>query len=124
MQTLIVLLMVASLCSSFGVVYFKDLNRRLFIQYETLQHEKAEKLIKWERLLLEQSTWSTQSRIQKIAQRQLGMEMPNAKEIVLVNAKKNNPNPPACQVKACDELGGFMPYGFYCVLRWLEYYGD
>lgn len=95
MQTLIVLLMVASLCSSFGVVYFKDLNRRLFIQYETLQHEKAEKLIKWERLLLEQSTWSTQSRIQKIAQRQLGMEMPNAKEIVLVNAKKNNPNPPA-----------------------------
>lgn len=89
--TLIVLLMVASLCSSFGVVYFKDLNRRLFIQYETLQHEKVEKLIEWGRLLLEQSTWSTQSRIQKIAQRQLGMKMPNAKEIILVNAQKNNP---------------------------------
>ena len=83
---LIVLLVAALLCSAFGVVYFKDLNRRLFIQYEILQHEKAEELIEWGRLLLEQSTWSTQSRIQQIAQRQLGMEVPTAKEVVLVNA--------------------------------------
>ena len=90
---LIVLLMVTSLCSAFGVVYFRDLNRRLFMEYETLQREKAERLIEWGRLLLEQSTWSTQSRIQEAARRQLGMEMPNTKEIILVNVstKKNNP---------------------------------
>lgn len=87
---LIVLLVAAFLCSAFGVVYFKDLNRRLFIQYETLQHEKTEELIEWGRLLLEKSTWLTQSRIQQIAQQQLGMKIPNTNEIVLVNAKKNN----------------------------------
>ena len=83
---LTVLLVAALLCSAFGVVYFKDLNRRLFIQCETLQHEKAEELIEWGRLLLEQSTWSTQSRIQQIAQWQLGMEVPKAQEVILVNA--------------------------------------
>lgn len=89
-RTLIVLLVAALLCSAFGIVYFKDLNRRLFIQYETLQNEKAEELIEWGRLLLEKSTWSTQSRIQQIAQQKLGMEMPTPKEVVLVNIKNNN----------------------------------
>lgn len=87
---LIFLLVASLLCSAFGIVYFKDLNRRLFIQYEILQNEKAEELIEWGRLLLEKSTWSTQSRIQQIAQQQLGMEMPNPKEVILINVKNNN----------------------------------
>ncbi|MBW5802370.1 cell division protein FtsL [Coxiella endosymbiont of Ornithodoros amblus] len=82
----IVALVIALLCSAFGVVYFKDLNRRLFIQYQTLQREKAEELIQWEKLLLEQTTWSTQSRVQRIAKQQLGMQLPSAKEVILVNA--------------------------------------
>ncbi|QTS83749.1 cell division protein FtsL [Coxiella endosymbiont of Amblyomma nuttalli] len=84
-RILIISLVVDLLCSAFGVIYFKDLNRRLFIRYETLQHEKMEELIEWGRLLLEQSTWSTQSRIQQIAQQKLGMEVPGAKEIILIN---------------------------------------
>ncbi|WP_259412003.1 cell division protein FtsL [Coxiella burnetii] len=82
----IVALVIALLCSAFGVVYFKDLNRRLFIQYQTLQREKAEELIQWGKLLLEQTTWSTQSRVQRIAEQQLGMQLPSAKEVILVNA--------------------------------------
>ncbi|WP_423063058.1 cell division protein FtsL [Candidiatus Paracoxiella cheracis] len=74
------------LLSALGVIYMKDLNRRLFIQYQALQAEKAQSLIQWGKLLLEQSTWSTQLRIQQIAQKQLGMIVPSAKDIVLVES--------------------------------------
>lgn len=87
---LVVSLVIALLCSAFGVVYVKDLNRRLFIQYQILQRKKAEELIQWGKLLLEQSTWSTQSRIQQVAQKQLGMQIPTAKEVILVNGYDAN----------------------------------
>lgn len=82
----IVVLVVALLCSAFVMIYFKDLNRRLFIQYLALQREKAEGLIQLGKLLLEQTTRSTQSHIQQIAEQRLGMELPGVKEVVLVNA--------------------------------------
>lgn len=78
------LLVFGLLLSAFGVIYMKDLNRRLFIQYQTLQAQKAQSLIQWGKLLLEQSTWSTQSRIQQIAQKQLEMIVPSTKDIILV----------------------------------------
>jgi len=81
---LLSLLIIILFVSAFSIVYMKDLNRRLFMQYQTLQQEKSQAVIEWGRLLLEQSTWSTQSRIQEIAQRQLGMVMPAAKDVTLV----------------------------------------
>ena len=87
---LVVFLVITLLCSAFTVVYVKDLNRRLFIQYQILQREKAEELIQWGKLLLEQSTWSTQSRIQQIAQRKLKMKIPTAKEVILINGYDTN----------------------------------
>ena len=84
-RILIVLLVTALLCSAFGVIYIKDLNRRLFIQCQILQLERARKLILWKKLLLEQSIWSTQSRIQQVAQQQLGMHIPTTKEVILIN---------------------------------------
>lgn len=81
----VILLVITLLCSAFGVVYIKDLNRRLFIQYQMFQREGGKELIRWGRLLLEQSTWSTQSRIQQVARQQLGMQIPTAKEVILIN---------------------------------------
>jgi cell division protein FtsL len=81
---LVSLLILILFVSAFAIVYMKDLNRRLFIQYQSLQREKAQQVVEWGRLLLEQSTWSTQSRIAQIAQHQLGMEIPDAKDVVLV----------------------------------------
>ncbi len=84
------LLVAGILLSAFGVIYVKDLNRRLFIQYQTLEAVKTQSLVQWGKLLLEQSTWSTQSRIQQVAQRQLGMVAPSAKDIVLVESSGVN----------------------------------
>ncbi|MFW0088943.1 MAG: cell division protein FtsL [Coxiella endosymbiont of Haemaphysalis qinghaiensis] len=82
---LVVFSLIALLYSAFSIVYVKDLNRRLFIQYQVLQREKAEEVIQWGKLLLEQSTWSAQFRIQQVAQRRLEMQIPTAKEVILVN---------------------------------------
>lgn len=82
----ITLLVCGLLLSAFGVIYIKDLNRRLFMRYQTLQVQKTQSLVQWGKLLLEQSTWSTQSRIQQIAQKQLGMIVPRAKDVVLVES--------------------------------------
>ena len=80
----LIALVLGLLFSAFGVVYVKDLNRRLFIQYQTLQHEKSQHLVRFGKLLLEQSTWSTQARVQQIAEHRLGMKAPAKKHIILV----------------------------------------
>lgn len=81
---LVVFLVIALLYSAFSIVYIKDLNRRLFIQYQVLQREKTGEVIQWGKLLLEKSTWSAQLRIQQVAQRRLEMQIPTEKEVVLV----------------------------------------
>jgi cell division protein FtsL len=77
------ILFVCIFASAVGVVYVKDLNRRLFIQYQGLQQQKQQYDVVWGKLLLEQSTWSTQSRVQSIA-RKNGMVMPTRAGVLLV----------------------------------------
>lgn len=78
------LLVSGLLLSAFGIVYVKDLNRRLFIQYQQLQQEQATAMNDWSKLLLEQSTWAAQARVQQVAEDRLGMYSPSTKEIILV----------------------------------------
>jgi len=78
-------LVLGLLLSAFGVVYAKDLNRRLFIQYQDLQQAQQQYQVDWSKLLLEQGALSTQSRIQVLAQKQLHMVMPSARNIVLIS---------------------------------------
>lgn len=71
--------------SAVAVVYMKDLNRRLFIQYQGLQQTQQQYDVNWGRLLLEQSTWSTQARVQYVATQNLGMVMPSRQSNKLVD---------------------------------------
>jgi cell division protein FtsL len=72
------------LCSAFGVIYFKDLNRRSFIEYQNLQQARQQYEVEWGKLLLEQSTWSTQARIQEVAEQQFNMTLPRLDDVVLL----------------------------------------
>ena len=72
------------LMSAFGVIYAKDLNRRLFIQYHRLQQQQQHDQVEWSKLLLERGAWSTQTRIQKLAQQQLNMFVPSARKIIFI----------------------------------------
>jgi cell division protein FtsL len=73
--------------SAFSVIYIKDLNRRLFINYQTLEATHDKLYEDWGKLLLEQSTWSTQARVQKIASHRLSMNLPPAKEVVVLRLR-------------------------------------
>lgn len=81
------ILLLALLLSAFGIVYAKDLNRRLFIQYQDQQLAQQQYQVEWSKLLLEQGALSTQSRIQLLAQNQLNMVTPKSRDIVLVESE-------------------------------------
>lgn len=72
------------LVSALGVVYVKDLNRRLFITYHELQVETEKLQADNNKLLLEQSSWGAQARIQIVAQNQLQMQIPPSTDVVMI----------------------------------------
>lgn len=82
------LLVLGLLVSAFGVIYTKDLNRRLFIQYQSLQQQAQQYQVEWSKLLLEQGAWSTQSRIQRLAQKQLNMVVPSSRKVIFVEGER------------------------------------
>ncbi len=85
-NTLLTVFLIAfNLVSAFALVYSKDINRRCFMQYQNLQQVHLTQMNGWSKLLLEQSTWAAQSRIQRIATTRLGMVMPNPKDVIIIN---------------------------------------
>ncbi len=74
--------------SAFALVYLKDLNRRLFIQYQTMAHTNQQAQIEWGKLLLEESTWTAQASVQQIASNRLKMVIPTGKDIILLRNEK------------------------------------
>lgn len=81
-------LIILLVLSAFAVIYIKDVNRRHFIQYQALQITHDKLYEDWRKLMLEQSTWSTQARVQKIAQNRLGMNIPSSKEVIILRRSK------------------------------------
>ena len=86
-------LVVMLVLSAFGLVYAKDLNRRLSIQYQQAQAQRHQYQVAHGKLLLEKSTVSRQSRVQMIAENDLGMVMPSSQNSVLLKVKDLNQTP-------------------------------
>lgn len=72
------------LISALGVVYVKDLNRRLFIIQHRLQVQSEQLQAESNKLLLEQSAWAAQARIQRVAQQQLHMQIPSSANVKVI----------------------------------------
>jgi len=81
-----VILLMAVLLTGLSVIYLADLNRRLDIQLEETISVQNQLRLDWDQLLLEQSTWATQARIQSVASQQLGMQSPSPKQVVMIKA--------------------------------------
>lgn len=79
-KVMIVLLII----SAFGVVYLKDLNRRMFIQYQDMARMNNQAQIEWGKLLLEKSTWAAQASVQQQAVNRLHMVTPTSNQVVLL----------------------------------------
>ena len=72
------------LSSALALVYAKHNNRNLFIELQELQSGRDDLNVEWGRLQLEQSTFATHSYIEGTARRELQMELPAQKDMVMV----------------------------------------
>ncbi len=73
--------------SASGLVYSKHLQRRHFVELQELQETGSHLQTEWERLLLEESAWSNQARIEQIANTELGMHLLKHSDVVMLEIK-------------------------------------
>lgn len=70
------LLFVLIFVSALGVVMSRHEARKLFVEIQALEKTRDDLNEEWTRLLLEQSTWATDVRIETMARTELGMQPP------------------------------------------------
>jgi cell division protein FtsL len=78
------ILWVGALGSAAGAIYCKHRAREMFVELEQLNARRDNLEIEWGQLQLEQSAWSTQAFVERVATTKLHMEMPPPKEIEIV----------------------------------------
>ena len=70
--------------SAVALVHTKHESRKLFVELEELSQERDELNIEWGQLQIEQSTWSTHARIERVAIDDLSLERPDTSEIYVI----------------------------------------
>ena len=70
--------------SAVGVILAKHENRKRFAQLQELERTRDAMNVEWGQLQLEQGTWATQSRVERIARRRLHMVVPEAESMVII----------------------------------------
>jgi len=83
-RLLLVGLIVAVFASALGVVFSTHESRKLFVELQGLQKVRDDLSAEWGRLQLEQSTWATHGRIERIANNKLEMVNPPPGAVVIV----------------------------------------
>jgi cell division protein FtsL len=85
-QPVLLLLVFAIVCvvSAIALVYTKHESRNLFVELEQLTTERDQLNIEWGQLQIEQSTWATHARIERVASEELALIRPKSTEIYLI----------------------------------------
>ncbi|PCH83803.1 MAG: cell division protein FtsL [Piscirickettsiaceae bacterium] len=83
----IVLLLPMVIMSALVVVYVKYQERVLFTELKKEIYHQDKLEVEWSRLQLEQHTWSSSSRIEKLAKQKLGLQAPTTEQIVFIKVK-------------------------------------
>ena len=81
---LLLFLLVAVTLTATGVVYAKYASRKYFVELQSLRNERDAIDVEWGRLQLEQSTWATHGRVERLARERLNMRIPEAREILVI----------------------------------------
>ncbi len=81
---LLAVLALAVMGSALGVVYARYESRTLFVELQGLQNRRDAMNVEWGQLELEQSTWTTHGRIERIAHDKLGMVAPSHETVVII----------------------------------------
>lgn len=83
-DTALFAMIVLVIASAVAVVYIKHLSRSEFIQLQQLEKKRDLLNEEWGRLLLEQSTWGSPSRVEQQARIRLQMIVPQADMTVVI----------------------------------------
>jgi cell division protein FtsL len=84
LRLVVAVLWLGVLASSLGVVYGKQQARNRFSELQKLTTVRDELDIEWGQLQLEQSTWGTHGRVERVARDDLHMVTPQASELRIV----------------------------------------
>jgi cell division protein FtsL len=83
-RQLVAVLWVAVLVSALGVVFGKQEARNRFNELQKLTDRRDDLDIEWGQLQLEQSTWATHGRVERVAHDDLGMVTPQPSDLRIV----------------------------------------
>ena len=81
---LITVLITVCVLSALTQIYIKHESRKLFIELENLTTERDQLNIEWSQLQIEQSTWASHARIERVAIEELSLVRPQSGEIYVV----------------------------------------
>lgn len=73
-----VLLLLTVIACALGVVTSQHKARKLFVELQKEKDQAQQMDVEWGQLQLEQSTWATPVRVEKIARMKLQMQLPKA----------------------------------------------
>ena len=80
----VLVVLLAVVATAVGIVYAKHQGRELFIELQLLGDERDRMDVEWGQLQLEQSTLTTQGKVERAARDQLGMVTLTADNMVIV----------------------------------------
>ena len=85
-QPFLLTIVFAAVCvvSALAIIYTKHDSRKLFVELEQLTAERDQLNIEWGQLQIEQSTWATHARIERVALDELSLVRPQATEIYVI----------------------------------------
>ena len=78
------ILLIAVIVSAVDVVLAQHKARKYFVEIQELEQQQDKLNEEWGKLQLEQSTWATDDRVEKLARTELEMTEPDANSIVLI----------------------------------------
>jgi len=91
MNKLLVVMILAVLVSAVGVIEAKHQGRKRFVALQALEKVRDQMNVEWGQLQLEQGTWATHSRVERIAREKLHMINPDMDEVVIVKQAGQEP---------------------------------
>jgi cell division protein FtsL len=89
------LLLVAVVICALSVVTSQHIARNLYIELQKEKEYAQQMEVEWGQLQLEQSTWATPARVEKVATQQLKMQLPKSGQVHFVNLNQPVPRPGA-----------------------------
>lgn len=86
------LLLAAVVMCSLSVVTSQHKARKLYIELQKEKEYAQQMDVEWGQLQLELSTWATPSRVERIAERQLQMQLPASGQVQFIRVEPDGQN--------------------------------